>query len=199
MAAEFVTLAWRVRAVTSDDEWGTEKEEAYDGGLAVEEKVVEPETENQQTMLQNSTNGLLRFIGKDERGTCLQKLEYGVFCLGKVVDGELTEQGAKRLVTLGLGDDDQSIEDDFSSCAPPIGCAITDNSGWRIGKRVHRKVQLCSQVVQFQALKEHDSLQNSSKSRIVYIDVYNPLLDIIQNYQNYGFKVWTEVAVARGN
>ncbi|ESW05002.1 hypothetical protein PHAVU_011G143400 [Phaseolus vulgaris] len=138
MAAEFVTLAWRVRAVTSDDEWGTEKEEAYDGGLAVEEKVVEPETENQQTMLQNSTNGLLR---------------------------------ARRIGVLS---------------APPIGCAITDNSDWRIGKRVLRKVQLCSQVVQFQALKEHDSLQNSSKSRIVYIDVYNPLLDIIQNYQNYG-------------
>jgi len=62
MATEFVTLAWHVRAVTSDDEWGTEKEEAYESDLTWEEKVVEPETENQQTMLQNSTNGLLRFI-----------------------------------------------------------------------------------------------------------------------------------------
>ncbi|OIV96604.1 hypothetical protein TanjilG_28461 [Lupinus angustifolius] len=53
--------------------------------------------------------------GKDERGTWLQPLTYGIFGLGIVIDGDLTEQGAKRLVPLGLGDDDQSIEDDFTA------------------------------------------------------------------------------------
>jgi len=38
--------------------------------------------------------------------------------------------------------------------------------------------------------KQLDSLsQNSPNSRIVYIDVYTPLLDIIVNYQKYGNSV----------
>ncbi|GFZ10451.1 GDSL-like Lipase/Acylhydrolase superfamily protein [Actinidia rufa] len=70
--------------------------------------------------------------------------------------------------------------------------AIAENTYRGRSKRVCREVQPGSAIVQYQTISALSSLTNGlkdAKARIVYIDIYNPLLDLIQNPGKYGFLI----------
>ncbi|KAH1095752.1 hypothetical protein AAZX31_14G205300 [Glycine max] len=89
---------------------------------------------------------------------------------------ELYNLGARRVAVLG---------------APPIGCVPSQRTlAGGLTRKCSEKYNYAARLFNSKLSKELDSLgHNLSDTRIVYIDVYTPLLDIIENYQKYGYKV----------
>ena len=72
--------------------------------------------------------------------------------------------------------------------APPIGCVPFPRTLLGgILRKCAEKYNDAAELFNDKLAMELASLnQNLPNARIVYLDVYNPLLDIIVNYQNYG-------------
>jgi phospholipase/lecithinase/hemolysin len=72
--------------------------------------------------------------------------------------------------------------------APPIGCVPSQRT---LAGGLHRecaeKYNIAARLFNTKLSAKLDSLnRNLPNSRMVYVDVYNPLLDLIENPQNYG-------------
>ncbi|KAK7280769.1 hypothetical protein RJT34_25836 [Clitoria ternatea] len=89
---------------------------------------------------------------------------------------ELYKLGARRMAVLS---------------APPIGCVPSQRTlAGGLVRQCADKYNYAAKLFNSKLSKEIDNIKrNSPDSRIVYIDVYNPLLDIILNYQKYGYEV----------
>ncbi|KAJ1421601.1 SGNH hydrolase superfamily [Sesbania bispinosa] len=75
--------------------------------------------------------------------------------------------------------------------APPIGCVPFQRTiVGGIVRECAEKYNDASKLFNSKLSKELASLnRNLPNARMLYLDVYNPLLDIIVNYQKYGYKV----------
>lgn len=89
------------------------------------------------------------------------------------LEQEIYKLGARRIAVLG---------------APPIGCVPSQRTlAGGIVRECAEKYNDAAKLFNLKLSKELDSLgHNSPNSKIVYIDAYTPLLDIILNYQKYG-------------
>ncbi|KAJ1387613.1 SGNH hydrolase superfamily [Sesbania bispinosa] len=75
--------------------------------------------------------------------------------------------------------------------APPLGCVPFERTLFGgIERKCSEEVNMASKLFNAKLSAELDSLnQNLPQAKIVYIDVYNPLLHIIENPTKYGFEV----------
>jgi hypothetical protein len=71
---------------------------------------------------------------------------------------------------------------------PPLGCLPMQRTLARgFERKCVEKINNATMLYNDKLSKEIDSLKQSlSNSKIVYLDVYNPILDVIVNEQKYG-------------
>ncbi|KAL2512834.1 GDSL esterase/lipase EXL3 [Abeliophyllum distichum] len=99
---------------------------------------------------------------------------------------EIYKLGARRIAVFGI---------------PPIGCLPSQRTLAGGGARMcSQKYNQAAQLVNSKFSSQCDSLTKKlPQSRVVYIDIYNPLLDLIQRPQNYGFEVADRGCCGTGN
>ncbi|XAR61636.1 Triacylglycerol lipase [Bertholletia excelsa] len=91
---------------------------------------------------------------------------------------ELYDLGARRIAIFGL---------------PPIGCLPSQRTlAGGLLRECNEEYNAAAQLENAKLSRMIKSLNDSlhdSKARLIYIDIYNPMLDIIQNPKKYGFSV----------
>ncbi|KAL6995874.1 hypothetical protein U1Q18_006008 [Sarracenia purpurea var. burkii] len=89
---------------------------------------------------------------------------------------ELYELGGKRLTIFGI---------------PPIGCLPSQRTlaGGEVrecSESYNKAAQLYNTKLRTSLNSLNTNFNDSTKARVVYVDIYNPILDIIQNRDKYG-------------
>ncbi|KAK6115169.1 hypothetical protein DH2020_007438 [Rehmannia glutinosa] len=100
---------------------------------------------------------------------------------------ELYNLGARRIAVFGI---------------PPIGCLPSQRTLAGGSMRLcAENYNQAAQLVNAKLIPQLNSLTQNSlpQSRVVYIDIYNPFLDLIQHPQNYGFEVNDKGCCGTGN
>ncbi|XAR64213.1 Triacylglycerol lipase, partial [Bertholletia excelsa] len=93
---------------------------------------------------------------------------------------EIYKLGARKILVFG---------------APPIGCLPVQRTlAGGVGRECVEPRNQAAQLYNSKLSAALDSLNRSlnkaePKSRVIYVDIYSPLLDIIQNHKKYGFAV----------
>ncbi|CAA3020437.1 GDSL esterase lipase EXL3-like [Olea europaea subsp. europaea] len=99
---------------------------------------------------------------------------------------EIYKLGARRIAVFSI---------------PPIGCLPAQRTLAGGGVRMCvENYNQAAQLVNSKFSSEFDSLaEKLPQSKVVFIDIYNPLLDLIQMPQNYGFEVADRGCCGTGN
>uniref|UniRef100_A0A5B7B773 Putative GDSL esterase/lipase EXL3-like n=1 Tax=Davidia involucrata TaxID=16924 RepID=A0A5B7B773_DAVIN len=99
---------------------------------------------------------------------------------------ELYKLGARRIGVIG---------------GPPLGCLPSQRTlAGGVTRVCSEKHNQAAQLFNKKLSPELDSLKNNlAQSRVVYLDIYNPLLDLIENPKKYGFDVVEKGCCGTGN